>query len=101
MSGYDHTDPRQYGEGTESERRGPRGDGDGMEPSASYRLRRDGNGDGVFRDDSASDDGSVGFEMSLAELLYSTSSFYAIVVPGKASRGNVRLADILCSTRLF
>lgn len=38
---------------------------------------------GIFRDDSGSDDDSAdGFEMSVSELLYSTSSFYAIVVPG-------------------
>ena len=100
MSGYDHADARQYGGGPESERHGPRGDGPGMEPNASYRLRCEGGGDGVFRDDSASDDGSVGFEMSLAELLYSTSSFYAIVVPGRFIFGNIRLFTCF-SIRIF
>ena len=86
MSGYANSDPRQDGGGIESERHVARRGDEEMEESASYRLRSDGNRDGVFRDDSASDDGSEGFEMSLAELLYSTSSFYAIVVPGKHRR---------------
>ena len=88
MSGYGQSDPRQHGTGADSER---------MEPSVNYRLRNDGNRDGVFRDDSASDDGSEGFEMSLAELLYSTSSFYAIVVPGmhrKAFSTNHQLLQV-------
>ena len=40
--------------------------------------------DDIFRDESASFDGSEGgYEMSLSELLYSTSSFYAIAIPGE------------------
>ena len=34
----------------------------------------------MFRDEE--DDDEEGFDMSVAELLYSTSSFYAIVIPG-------------------
>jgi len=51
---------------------------DSSEPSVA-RLHRPGND--IFRDES--DDEADGFDMSLVELLYSTSSFYAIVVPGK------------------
>jgi hypothetical protein len=50
--------------------------------SSVSRLHRPGSD--IFRDESDNDDD--GFDISLAELLYSTSSFYAIVVPGRASR---------------
>ena len=37
----------------------------------------------VFRDEDSDGGEDDGFEMSLSELLYSTSSFYAIIVPGE------------------
>jgi hypothetical protein len=38
----------------------------------------------IFRDEeSEGDEEYDGFDMSISELLYSTSSFYAILVPGK------------------
>lgn len=46
----------------------------------------------VFRDeeDDDDDDDEEGFDMSVAELLYSTSSFYAIAIPG--TDGNCSLS---------
>lgn len=49
-------------------------DSDGSD--SSYRLQNDAKG--IFREN-----GDEGFEMSVTELLYSASSFYAIVLPGK------------------
>lgn len=40
-------------------------------------------GAGIFRDNSSDSEVSEDADMSLAELLYSVSSFYAIVVPGE------------------
>ena len=50
-------------------------DSDGSD-SSGYRLQNDVKG--IFREN-----GDEGFEMSVTELLYSASSFYAIVLPGK------------------
>lgn len=46
------------------------------QPGRSQEIFRDEESEGEYDDDD-------GFDMSLSELLYSTSSFYAIVVPGK------------------
>lgn len=53
---------------------------EGPRPSALRRgpLRQE----ETFQDEESEGD-DEGFDMSLGELLYSTSSFYAIVVPGK------------------
>ena len=45
---------------------------------------------GIFRNSTADSSDSQEFDMSLVELLYSTSSFYAIVVPGKFVRKKER-----------
>jgi hypothetical protein len=62
---------------------------------ASYQLQNNESGSsaeddqpreqdaGIFRDNSGDSGGSEDVDMSLAELLYSVSSFYAIVVPGE------------------
>lgn len=63
---------------------GSRRNRQGQEPDEAWDgYERQSNllpGNDIFRDES---DEEEGFDMSLAELLYSTSSFYAIVVPGK------------------
>jgi hypothetical protein len=38
---------------------------------------------GIFRDNSSDSEGSEDGDMSLSELLYSVSSFYALLVPGE------------------
>jgi hypothetical protein len=72
-------DPGEAWDGYERQIDGRSEDSD---DSSVSRLHRPGNE--IFRDES--DDDEDGFDMSLAELLYSTSSFYAIVVPGMAIR---------------
>jgi hypothetical protein len=54
-------------------------------PPLQSALRPDsGRQQEIFRDEeSEGDEEDDGFDMSLSELLYSTSSFYAILVPGK------------------
>lgn len=49
------------------------------DPSVSQVMRPGGIQD-MFRDEGDEDEG---IDMSVAELLYSTSSFYAIVIPGR------------------
>lgn len=62
---------------------------------ASYQLQNNESGStaeddqprqedaGIFRDNSGESEGSEDVDMSLSEVLYSVSSFYAIVVPGE------------------
>ena len=80
MSGYSRQE--------DTERYGSTGVGD-MRESSNYRVPRTNHysreREDVFRDDDSRDDGTDGFEMTVSELLYSTSSFYAIVVPGKSA----------------
>jgi len=72
-------DPAEAWDGYERQMDSPSED---LDDASVSRLHRPGND--IFRDES--DDDEDGFDISLAELLYSTSSFYAIVVPGRASR---------------
>lgn len=67
-------DPAEAWDGYERQDDAPSEDSD--DPSV-LRLHRPGND--IFRNES---DDEEGFDISLAELLYSSSSFYAIVVPG-------------------
>jgi hypothetical protein len=55
------------------------------EPQESNVRRAPGGAEGIFRDEASyeEEDDDDEFGMSLAELLYSTSSFYAIMLPGK------------------
>ena len=91
MSGYERrADPASRGRG-----RDRYGTTEDESVSESYRRPPSGHEEvpqdesaGVFRETSyedEDDDGSEAFEMSLSELLYSTSSFYAIVIPGESS----------------
>jgi hypothetical protein len=99
MSGYGRPDFGPRGSVADYDRYGSTGSGDGEEMPdrvSTVRRRRDDRDyidpqqpAGIFRDDSGSDDDSAdGFEMSVSELLYSTSSFYAIVVPGRLGIGS-------------
>jgi hypothetical protein len=67
-------EPVEEWDGYERQADGPSQD---SEDDSVSRLHRPGYD--IFRDES---DDEEGFDMSVAELLYSTSSFYAIVVPG-------------------
>jgi hypothetical protein len=98
MSGYGRPDFGPRGSVADYDRYGSTsGDGEEMPDRVStVRRRRDDRDDyidpqqpaGIFREDSGSDDDSSDvFEMSVSELLYSTSSFYAIVVPGRLGIG--------------
>jgi hypothetical protein len=55
------------------------------EPQESNARRAPGGAEGIFRDETSDEEeeDDEEFGMSLAELLYSTSSFYAIMLPGK------------------
>jgi hypothetical protein len=66
--------PYRRHDGEEKER-----SGDGLLQDAD-----DGGRDGLFRDEDSMEE-EDGYEMSISELLYSTSSFHAIMMPGKES----------------
>ena len=107
MSGrYSRADPSRSSQRSRYDE--PTGE-DEFNSRTSYQLQNSGSGSsaedyqpqeedaGIFRRNSSDSEGSEGSEdidMSLSELLYSVSSFYAIVVPGKENYARNLLREL-------